>query len=160
MIVTAQTYNIILAVFAGMISIKPLYCRFIKKQGKKDDWMFLFILILLPVNWYTPTIILITDCGKFTKEVVLFPTKKEGINISYGRNNYIINHSKQTLAFEYLYYGNDQKKEDQRDFVIFPDKTATVNEVKIDYIFESPAKSVSTKSSGATKTMLYCEQSK
>jgi len=158
MIVTAQTYTIILVAILVLISLKPLYTKLVKKQGKKDDWMFLLIILLLPINWYTPTILTVTDCNQFTKEVVLFPTEKEGISMSYGRKNYIFNHSKQTLGFEYLYYGSDQKEDDHRDLVIFPNKTATVNEVKIDYVFEAPAKSVSTKSSGATKTMLYCQQ--
>lgn len=157
MIVTSQTYTIILIVILVLISLKPLYAKFLQKQGNKNDWMFILIILILPINWYTPTIITVADCGQFTKEVMLFPTKKEGISISYGRRNYILNHSKETLGFEYLYYGSNQKEDGHRDLVIFPGKTVTVNEVKIDYVFEAPAKSVSIKSSGATKTMLYCQ---
>ncbi|WP_231426590.1 hypothetical protein [Pedobacter sp. Leaf250] len=158
MIVSSQTYAIILIAIVVLISLKPLYSKLVKKQGKKDDWMFLLILLILPINWYTPTLITVTDCNQFIKEVMLFPAKREGISISYGRKNHIFNHSKQTLGLEYLYYGSDKKEDGQRDLVIFPGKTAMVNEVKIDYVFEAPAKSVSTKSSGATKTMLYCEK--
>jgi len=156
MIIPAQTYNIILIAIVILTALKPLFTRFIKKQGNKHDWMFALLILLLPINWYTPTFITVTECEKFTKEVLLFPGKKDGVSYSYGWNNYVINKSKQTLVFEYVYYGDSKREEDETDQIIKPNAIGKVNEVVIDYIFEPQAKSVSTKSSGATKTSLYC----
>ena len=156
MIVSAQTYLIILIAIVILVAIKPLYTRLIKKQGNKHDWMFALLLFLLPINWYTPTFITVTSCGKFTKEVLLFPGEKDGVNYSYGWCNYIINKSLNTVAFEYLFYGDNKRKDDEQDKIIPPGKIEKVNEVTIDFVFEEEAKSVSTKSSGATKTTLYC----
>lgn len=158
MIVSAQTYNIILIVIVILVALKPLFSRFIKKQGSKHDWMFALLILILPINWYTPTFITVTSCGKFTKEVLIFPSERDGVNYSYGWNNYIINKSLDNLAFEYLYYGENKREEDELDQLIKPGAVAKVNEVKIDFIFEEEAKSVSTKSKGATKTSLYCIQ--
>lgn len=156
MIVPAQTYNIILIAFVILVTLRPLYTRFIKKQGNRHDWMFALLIILLPINWYTPTFITVTKCFQYKKEVLLFPTNIDGASYSYGWNNYIINKSLDNLVFEYIYYGNNVRDEDEVDKIIPPGKIAKVNEVKIDFVFEKQAESVSTKASGATKTSLYC----
>ncbi|EDM34961.1 hypothetical protein PBAL39_00475 [Pedobacter sp. BAL39] len=156
MIVAAQTFHIILIAIAVLICLKALYTRFITKQGNKDDWMVLLLLILVPINWYTPTVLTISDCNQYTKEVVLFPGQRAGISYTYGRKNYIINQSKRNLKFEYLFYGDNRREEGQVDQLILPENVVIVNEVTISYLFEAPEKSVSTKSSGATKTLLYC----
>jgi len=156
MIVSAQTFHIILIVIAVLIGLKVAYTHFIAKQGNKDDWMALLLLILVPINWYTPTVLTISDCNQYTKEVVLFPGQRAGISYNYGRKNYIINQSKRNLKFEYLFYGDNRRKEGQADQLILPENVVIVNEVTISYLFEKPEESVSTKSSGATKTQLYC----
>lgn len=156
MIVSAQTYHIILIVLAVLICIPPLYTRFLKKKGSHLDWMYLLLLLLVPVNWYTPTVLTISDCNQYTKEVVLFPVTRAGISFSNGRQNYIINTSKRNLKFEYLFYGDNRRKEGQADQLILPENVVIVNEVTISYVFEKPESSVSTKSGGATKTALYC----
>ncbi|RZK47552.1 MAG: hypothetical protein EOO87_21805 [Pedobacter sp.] len=156
MIVSAQTYNIILIAIVILVALKPLFSRFIKKQGNKHDWMFAFLILLLPINWYTPTFISVTKCFEYKKEVLLFPTTVDGVSYSYGWNNYIVNKSPDTLVFEYVYYGDNEREKDEVDQIVPPGKIAKVNEVKIDFVFEEQAKSVSTKSSGATKTSLYC----
>jgi len=156
MIVSAQTYNIILIAIIILVAIRPLYTRYVKKRGSKHDWMFALLLLLLPINWYTPTFITVTSCGKYSKEVLIFPGKKDGLSYSYGWCNYIINKSLNTLAFEYVFYGDNKRKEDELDQIIMPGKIEKVNEVTIDFVFEQEAKTVSTKSSGATKTTLYC----
>ncbi|SOD18366.1 hypothetical protein [Pedobacter xixiisoli] len=156
MIVSAQTYNIILIGIVVLVALRPLYTRLIKKEGSKHDWMFALLLLLLPTNWYTPTFITVTSCNTFTKEVLIFPTQKDGVSYSYGWCNYVINKAQQPLAFEYVYYGDNQPEEDEKNQVIQPNGIGKVDEVVIDFIFEPKAKSVSTKSSGATKTSLYC----
>ena len=155
MIVSAQTYNIILISIIFLVALKPAI-NTIKKQEGKNDWIFLLGFLILPINWYTPTFITVNACGKFTKEVLLFPGEKDGVQYSYGWNNYIINKSLDTLAFEYIYYGDNEREEDEKDQIIKPGKIGKVGEVVIDFIFEPADKSVSTKSSGATKTSLYC----
>ena len=157
MIVSVQAYNIILIAISILIAIRPLYTRFIKKQGNKHDWMFALLILLLPINWYTPTFINVTSCNNFTKEVLIFPGQKDGVNYSYGRSNYVVNKSITNLVLEYVYYGDNKREGDEVDQIIPPGKIAKVNEVKIDFVFEAQAKSVSTKSSGATKTSLYCK---
>ena len=156
MIVSVQTYNIILIASVILVAIKPLFSRFVKKQGSKHDWMFAPLVLLLPINWYTPTFINVTSCNNYTKEVLIFPGQKDGLSYSYGWNNYIVNKSLDNLVFEYVYYGDNKREDDEADKIIPPGKIAKVNEVKIDFVFEAQAKSVSTKSSGATKTSLYC----
>ncbi|MCD0489935.1 hypothetical protein LPB86_16960 [Pedobacter sp. MC2016-14] len=157
MIVSVQTYNILLLAILILIAIRPLYTRFIKKQGNKHDWMFALLILLLPINWYTPTFINVTSCNNFTKEVLIFPGQKEGVNYSYGWSNYVVNNSPDNLVFEYIYYGDNKREDDEVDEIIPPGKIAKVNEVKIDFVFEPQAESVSTKSRGATKTSLYCK---
>ena len=157
MIVSVQTYNILLIAISILIAIRPLYTRFIKKQGNKHDWMFALLVLLLPINWYTPTFINVTSCNNFTKEVLIFPGQKEGVNYSYGWSNYVVNKSPDNLVFEYIYYGDNKREDDEIDKIIPPGQIAKVNEVKIDFVFEPQAESVSTKSRGATKTSLYCK---
>ena len=157
MIVSVQTYNILLIVILILVAIKPLFSRFVKKQGNKHDWMFALLILLLPINWYTPTFINVSSCNNFTKQVLIFPGQKDGVSYSYGWNNYVVNKSLGNLAFEYIYYGDNKREGDEVDQIIPPGKIAKVNEVKIDFVFEAQAKSVSTKSSGATKTSLYCK---
>lgn len=156
MIVSSQTYNIILVAIIILVALRPLYTRLIKKQGNKHDWMFALLFLLLPINWYTPTFITVTACNSFTKEVLIFPGSRDGVDYGYGWCNYIVNKSKNTLVCEYVYYGDSERKEDEKDQIIAPTVVGKVNEVKIDFVFEAQAKSVSTKSSGATKTSLYC----
>ncbi|WP_316807915.1 hypothetical protein [Pedobacter agri] len=156
MIVSAQTYNILLIVIAVLIVVKPFYTRLITKQDNKHDWMFAFLILLLPINWFTPTFITLTKWFEYKKEVLLFPSSIDGVSYSYGWNNYIVNKSLENLVFEYVYYGDSKREDDEVDKIIPPGKIAKVNEVKIDFVFEKQAKSVSTKSSGATKTSLYC----
>lgn len=157
MIVSVQTYNILLLAILILIAIRPLYTRFIKKQGNKHDWMFALLILLLPINWYTPTFINVISCNNFTKEVLIFPGQKEGVNYSYGWSNYVVNKSPDNLVFEYIYYGDNKREDDEVDEIIPPGQIAKVNEVKIDFVFEPQAESVSTKSRGATKTSLYCK---
>ncbi len=157
MIVSSNTYIIVLIAIALLICAKPLYARFVKKQGNKYDAMYLLILILLPVNWYTPKITTVTDCGSFQDEVVLFPANKNGVAIGYGKNTYIFNNSDKKLLFEYLYYGNVSADTDEVNQIIEPGKSVKVNTISINYIFEEPDASVSSKSNGVTQTWLYCE---
>lgn len=156
MIVSAQTYNIILIAIVVLVALRPLYTRYIKKEGSKHDWMFALLILLLPINWFTPTFITVTKCFEYKKEVLLLPTSIDGVGYSYGWNNYIVNKSLENLVCEYVYYGDSEREDDEVDKIIPPGKIAKVNEVKIDFVFEEQAKSVSTKSSGATKTSLYC----
>ena len=86
----------------------------------------------------------------------MFPGDKDGVHYSYGWNNYVVNRSLDNLVFEYVHYGDNEREDDEVDQLIQPGKIAKVNEVKIDFVFEAQAKSVSTKSSGATKTSLHC----
>jgi len=156
MIVSAQTYNIILIATVILIALKPLFTRFINKEGNKYDWMFFLVVLLLPINWYTPTFITVYACGKFSKEILLFPDKKDGVEYSYGWNNYIINKSLDTLVFEYVYYGDSEREDGETDQIIKPGKIGKVEEVAIDFIFEPADESFYSKSSGVTKTCLYC----
>lgn len=157
MIVSLNTYLIIIGIFCLLIVIKPLYTRFIKKEESKNDAILLLLLLTIPINWFTPTILTITDCNNYRKEVVLFPTTKDGIKISYGKASYIFNNTDRNLIFEYYYYGDNTPAAGEDNKVIEPKQHAKVNVVSIDYILSEPAESVSTKSSGATKTVLRCK---
>ncbi|MDR2915315.1 MAG: hypothetical protein LBV74_10875 [Tannerella sp.] len=157
MIVSVNVYYVILALIVLALFIKPLYARFIKKQGNKYDAMYLLIIFLLPVNWYTPKIISVTDCGEYKKEVVLFPAKRNGVEMGYGKNTFIFNDSDKKLILEYHFYGKNTPDEDEVDAMILPGNYVKINRVGVDHIFETLPDKVSSKSGGATKTSLRCE---
>lgn len=156
MLVSTTTYYILIVVIIVLIIAFPLYARFIKKAGNKFDFIYFLLFILLPINWYTSTIYTITNCNEFTKEVLIFPTEKGGYKFEMGWYNYIINKSNETLFFEHIYYGSDEPKEDQINVEISPNSIERVGVVVIDYLFTEPEDTVRTKSSGETKTTLYC----
>jgi hypothetical protein len=157
MIVSQTAYYVILLILALAFSCKPLYARFIKGQGNKYDAMYLLIVLLVPVNVQTPKIINVTDCGVYTKEVVLFPAEKNGVEMSYGKNTYIFNNTGGVLFLEYHFYGNIDPKEDEEDAMILANSSLKINRVGIDYIFETPPDKISTKAKGVTRTSLICE---
>lgn len=59
MIVSSNTYIIVLIAIALLICAKPLYARFVKKQGNKYDAMYLLITksIAIPTKMTTGEII-------------------------------------------------------------------------------------------------------
>jgi len=156
MLVSSNTYLIFIAILVVLIVSFPLYARFVKKQNNKYDIIYFLLLLILPINWYTPTVYTITNCNEYTKEVLLFSTEKDGFSFEIGRKNYIINKSDKTLFFENVYYGNNERQEDEIDVEIAPNTIEKINVVTIDYLFTEPDDTVSTKSNGATKTALYC----
>lgn len=157
MVVSANVYNIILVLIVLALFIKPLYARFVKKQGNKYDAMYVLVVLLLPVNWYTPKIIHVTDCGEYKKEVVLFPAKRNSVEMSYGKKTFIFNDSDKNLILEYHFYGKNTPDKDEEDMIILPDNFVKINRVGIDHLFEALPDKVSSKSGGATKTSLRCE---
>ncbi len=100
MIVSEKNFHIILIVLGICIIIKPLYSRLIRREGNRFDAMYLLLLLLLPVNWYTPKIITVTGCGQYTKEVALAPTTKDGVKISYGKKTHIFNNSNNPIYLD------------------------------------------------------------
>jgi predicted membrane channel-forming protein YqfA (hemolysin III family) len=157
MIVSSATYIVVLLLIAAFIVAKPLYARFIKKQDNKYDAMYFLLLILLPINWFTPAIITVTECGKYQKEITLIPTTKEGVKLSYGKHLYVFNNSKSTVIVEDIPFGNVDESDVSPLITIETGKNAAVKgNVVIDYIFEEVPRSVKTKSDGEVKTALYC----
>jgi len=156
MLISDSTYLIFMIVLAAFIIAFSVYQERIKKSGKKYRFTFLFLLLFLPINWYTPTVYTITDCDEYTKEVLVFPIQKDGYKFEMGWYNYIINKSNEKLIFENIYYGLNEPKENEVDVEISPNSIKRINVVAINYLFTEPDQTVRTNSSGATKTALYC----
>lgn len=156
MLVSETTYYVVVAIIAASIRAFPLYARFVKKQDNKYDIIYFLLLILFPINWYTPTVYTITDCNEFSKEVLLLPTERDGISFGMGSFNYIINNSNKNLYFENVYYGDVKPNENVSDIEIESGAVEKINIISIDYLFTEPDEFVSSKSGGAVKTVLYC----
>lgn len=158
MIISLHTYYAIMAMLVLLIAAKPLYARFIKKQGNRYDAMYFLVLLLLPVNWTVPRIITVIDCNQYQYDIALFPTTLKDEPIRYWKKTYIFNESEQDLGFEFIYYGDKQPKENEQNHTIAPGGRVAVPTVVIDYLFEQPGERVRSKSSGAKKTHLNCVQ--
>lgn len=158
MIVSLYTYYAIMAILALLIAAKPLYARFVKKQGNKYDAMYFLVLVLLPVNWCIPRVVTVTNCGEYKKEVALVPITHKGKKLSYWKKTMIVNESTTNLWFEFIYYGNKERQEDELDHKIAPEENVIIPNLVIDYLFEQPEERVSSKSDGARKTYLNCMQ--
>lgn len=156
MLVSLLTFYAILIALALLIATKPLYARFVKKQGNRYDAMYLLVVVLLPVNWCIPRIITVSGCNQYQHEVALFPTTLKGTQIHYWKKTYIFNESQQRLGFDFIYYGDQRPKENEKDHTIAPGEHVVVPTVVIDYLFEQPDEKVRSKSNGAKKTHLYC----
>jgi len=153
MIISYTTYMVLVGIIAA-IAIIPTLISKIKKKGNKGfgSYSFILLVILLPINWYTPTILDVTDCGNYTKNILIFP--KDGY--SMGKYNYIVNNSKSALALDYIPYGNVKDEDIPESVLIRTGKNHQANIVKIDYLFEDIPSSIKLKSKGAVRTALYC----
>ena len=161
MTVSNLIFNSILLVMALISIAIPSYLRFVKKKGGKYDLLFLLVFLVLPIYWFTPKIITVTDCNQYKKEVVLFPTTiKDTIDITYGIKTYVFNVSKEYLYFDYICYGNAKKEEDEEYHIIYPNKFIKENTSGIEYVFETPPESLTTKSGGKKISVLYCGENK
>lgn len=157
MIIEEVHYFIVIGVIAILISIIPLYTRFAKRQGNKRDYTFLLILLLIPINWFIPRILTVYNCSDYKIEVALFPTNLEGKAIGYtNKKTYIVNKGAYPLSYENIVYGEATLKENQKDVIIPFGDIVEVPVIFIDYLFQVPSASVSSKTSGEVKTALFC----
>ncbi len=156
MIVSTTVYIIIMCSIAALL-FTPLIAGYILKKEFKLAPIWIFCALLAPINWYTPSIITVSDCGVYNKDVTLFPTTVNGIDIKYGKHLYVFNKSTTPIVVQDIAYGNVSDSDRVPLTTIAPENFATVNTVKIDYIFEQPDKSISSKSGGAVKTVLFCK---
>ena len=154
MIISSTTFAVIYSALAAMCILPPLYFRFIKKQGNGKDWFYALLLLLLPVNWFTPAIITITDCGEYTKRVLLLPNSK----FSMGMHNYIVNESDVPLYYENIVYGSVNPDRVPDDAIIMPQTMFKAEGVvTMDYIFVEAPDEISTKGSGAVRHRVSCD---
>lgn len=153
MIVSLNTYYFICAIIVLLCLSPALYTRFVKKQGNKRDWSAVLILILLPINWFTPAVFTVESCGTYTKNILLLPSS----DYSLGRHNYIENKSTNDLLLEYIAYGNVAEDEVGDNITIKAGDTKEVPEIHINYVFESAPESVKLKGKGTVHTRLSCE---
>lgn len=158
MTVSIYVYYAILVVIGLVIVAKPFYARYVKQEGNKYDAMYCLLLILLPINWCIPRVITVTACGQYKQEVAFFPTTQHGKKLGYWKKTMIVNESSNDLWFEFLYYGDEERQEDEIDYTIKPNEAVVIPNLVIDYLFERPEESVRTKSDGARKTYLDCVQ--
>ncbi len=153
MIVSINTYYIVCGIIVFLFAIPALYSRFIKKSGSKMDFIiFLGIVLLVPINWFTPAVFNVTSCDEYTKEIVLLPNSE----YSLGRHNYIINNSSSALYLEYIVYGRVNPNEVEEDIVIKQGETYKAPFIHLDYPLEAAPSSVRMKGDGMVKTRLSC----
>lgn len=160
MIITFTTYYIIIGVVTALIFSVPLYNRFVKGEGAGKDYFYFLALIWFPVNWYTPAIYTITDCDVYTKEILIFPKTVQGYDLKNGWCNYIINKSQRRITLFDEVYGNVDEEDIARDVIIEPGTMYKAPFVHLDYIFQKPPNSVSTKKGGDIKHRVACLKKK
>lgn len=158
MIISYLSYKILVIVLA-ILFVGPTVLKKFKKNKKTTfaDFSFVLVLLLLPLNWYTPTIITVNSCDEYTKEVLILP--KDGY--SMGKCNYIVNNSDSDLALAHIAYQRVTRPDNTNEVVVIKPKetyTAT-NLVSIDYLFEDIPETVKSKSDETVKTALYCVDS-
>ena len=152
MIISIYTYYVICAIFVLLCAIPALYTRYIKKKGNDKDWTYLLVVLLVPLNWYTPAIFTITSCEEYTKEVLLFPTS----DYSLGEHAYVINQTDGDLFLKYIVYGNVSADKIHDDVIIKPGTTHQHTRVTIEHVLEEAPESISTKSDGSVSCRLSC----
>jgi len=154
MIVSSTTFAVIYSSLAAMCILPALYFRFIKKQGNSKDWLYALLLLLLPVNWFTPAIITVTSCNEYTKNVLLFPNSK----FSSGMHSYIVNESDRPLYYESIVYGSVNSDRVSDDAIIMPQTTFKAEGVvTVNYILEGAPDEISSKGSGAVRYRVSCD---
>lgn len=153
MIVSLTVYYIFIATFILLCLLPGLYTGFVAKKKDSPAPAFGFLILLtLPINWYTPTILTVTDCNQYKKEVMLLPTD----GYAMGKYNYIVNKSANNLLLQHHVYGRVDNSDVQNDVIIKAGETHQAPFVHLDYIFEPAPDSVKTKGDGDVKTELTC----
>jgi hypothetical protein len=153
MAVSFTVYLVIVGVIAAIAIIPYLFGK-LKKKKEKGFWeySFLLLIILLPINWYTPTILNVTDCGVYEKNVLIFP--KSGYTM--GRYNYITNNSTHNLALEYVVFGNVKETDVPQNVFIKSGELHCAKIVHIEYLFTEIPSSIRLKGNGAVRSALFC----
>ena len=151
MIISINTYLIFCGAFALLCFLPALYTRFVKKQGNKMDWTYMMVILLVPINWYTPGILTITSCEEYTKEVLLFPKSE----YSLGKHSYIVNETNESLYLDFIVYGKVDK-DIPKNAIINAGATYKAPIVSVGYVLTNPPERVRTKSSGSVVSVLSC----
>ena len=154
MIVSSTTFAVIYSSLAAMCILPALYFRFIKKQGNSKDWLYALLILLLPINWFTPAIITVTSCNEYTKNVLLLPNSE----FSSGMHSYIVNESDEPLYYENIVYGSVNPDRVPDDAIIMPQTSFKAEGVvTMDYILTEAPDQISTKGSGAVRHRISCD---
>lgn len=145
MLISVTTYTAFIFFILGCAFLPFFY--FLVKEKKKKFWSFLILLILVPIDMYTPAVTLVDDCGKYTSKVMIFPTGE----FERGNHGYIVNNSESALFLETIVYseeGADIKAAEERIVfaIIAPGETyQTYFGGRPDYIFEDAPESIQMK---------------
>lgn len=154
MIVSESTAMIVGAVL-GVAGILPV----IVAKFTHKNILRLSLVLLVPVIYgivAMPTIVTVTECGKYSKELLFLP---EG-EYTLGDHSYIKNSTDKPLFLEYLVYAakGSEPKNVPQDFIIPPGKTVTTDGSKVDYLFTKPPSIIQTKSNSSVRSHLSCEE--
>lgn len=153
MIVSINTYYIICGIIVACGVLPTAYNHFISKRPNIFAYSWVLVLLTAPLNWFTPAVYNVTDCGEYTKNILLLPKG----DYSLGRHNYIVNESENTLYFEYITYGKVSPDEVGEDQYIEAGETGEIPVVHINFLFREPDNSIRLKSDGAVRTRLSCD---
>lgn len=153
MIISSDAYTILVIAIVVASILPYLISKFIMKKGDKLGWTWICALLVFPINWYTPAVFDVTDCGIYTKDVLIFPKG----DYSLGRHNYIVNNSDQELYLEYVVYGKVAPEDIDENVLIAPNTTYKAPFIHLNHVFEEAPNSIKLKGDGSVRYRLSCD---
>lgn len=101
MLISRDVYMVIIFIILACAFLPFFY--YLIKERKKKIWSLFILIILLPLDIYTPAVTTVTACGEYKKEVLLFSTNR----LESGNHGYIINQSNQPIYLETIVYSEE-----------------------------------------------------
>lgn len=155
MLISALISTIFYRIGIIILFITLLLCAILgtKKQtrlqenvGKVGSIVILCIFIIAFVgHWLFPNVYTVTNCGNFTKKILIIPTTLHQTKLGYGSHSYLVNESTHYLKVKTVLYGkfiepiSSEKMIDQT----IGDQTVTeFSPLALDYFFTEPDQSV------------------
>lgn len=140
---------------------------FEKKSKRKENFsnMGCLLMVVIPVLpllfiiYFCPNVYIIEGCGGYKKKVLVFPIKSNGINLTYGKNCYVINNSNNKIETKRAFYAAEKEnsKVYNEILIINEHQTKIADVESYDYFFEDFPLSISQgKFASSTKDGIFC----
>lgn len=149
MVVSLSVFWIICAALVVVLLIPFVYFHLVKNISYFKYLLFLPVLVF-PFGMLSPDIIVVDDCGTYTRNVLLLPTDE----YSRGRHTYVVNHSERSLYWTPVEYGTSVSEYEP----LYCESGETIQcKSSIDYIFEEAPDTISVKNKkGDIRYQLSC----